>query len=90
MQSKLTRGLTILIGTAAAATTLSIASPAFASSATSSVASTAASKHLLYAIYPTSGECRAAGDALIYAKYARDYQCLWDSPGFALWVDTVK
>jgi hypothetical protein len=85
MQRKLTRGLTVLIGGAAAAASLSMASPAFASSATPS----STSAHLIYAIYPTSAECRAAGDALVRVKYARDYQCLWDSPGFALWVYTV-
>ena len=80
MRSNLRRGFAILIGTVAAATSISVTAPAFAAPA----------KHLLYAIYPTSEECHAAGDALVRVVYARDYQCLWDSPGFALWVDTVK
>ena len=78
MSAKLKRGLAILIAAAATATSLGVASPAFASS------------RVLYAIYQSSADCRAAGTALIRAKYARDFDCLWDSPGFALWVTTVK
>jgi hypothetical protein len=80
MRSNLRRGVAVLIGAAAAATSISVATPA----------SAAPAKRLIYAIYQTSAECRAAGDALVRVAYARDYQCLWDSPGFALWVDTVK
>ncbi|WP_405146760.1 hypothetical protein OG589_05510 [Sphaerisporangium sp. NBC_01403] len=78
MSVSLKRGLAVLVATAATVTTMSVVSPAFASS------------RVLYAIYPTSADCRAAGNALIRAKYARDFECLWDSPGFALWVQTVK
>jgi hypothetical protein len=77
MSASLKRGLAVLIATVATVTTLGVASPAFAAT-------------LIYAIYPTSADCKAAGNALIRAKYARDFKCLWDSPGFALWVTTVK
>lgn len=81
MPTKIKRMSAVLIAVLAGATTLSVASPA---------SPAFASQRLIYAIYQTSDACKAAGNALIRAKYARDFQCLWDSPGFALWVTTVK
>jgi hypothetical protein len=37
-------------------------------------------------VFSSSSECRSAGDAYVHVHYAQKYKCLWDSPGFGLWL----
>ena len=43
-------------------------------------------KTWVVAVYATSAECRYEGNAMLVNKLIKSFQCLWDSPGFALWV----
>jgi len=58
--------------------------------ATATMSLTAAPAHAaswrLYQVYADSETCHAVGDVALDVHNAKKYKCLWDSPGFALWL----
>jgi len=61
-----------------------IAATAAAVSLTATPANAASWK--LEEVFSSSSECSSAGDAYVRVHYAQKYKCLWDSPGFGLWL----
>jgi spermidine/putrescine-binding protein len=67
-------------------TGLLLAATAAASISTVAAAPAHAASWSVYRVYASSSTCEAAGKAAIATNYAQDYDCRWDSPGFALWL----
>ena len=73
MLRKPAQALAVLIAASTAAVSLT-AAPAMASS------------WKALEVYATSAACNRAGKNVVEPGWAQDYKCLWDSPGFMLWV----
>jgi hypothetical protein len=85
-----TKTAALLFAATALLTSVGMASPAQAAVAsTTSVASPAhALAWYIKRVYATSAACRAAGQAYVDTDFAKDYKCLYDSPGIALWLNS--
>jgi hypothetical protein len=74
---------------AGAATFSGIGVASSAEAATTVVSSPAqADAWYIKKVYSTSAACRAAGEAYVSTGWAKDYKCLYDSPGIALWLNS--
>lgn len=66
-----------------------VAVPAHASSTTQSAAlsvETAAQRSWVHAVYRTASNCTAEGHRLVNEGFVDTFNCVWDSPYWALWV----
>ncbi len=82
--------LPALLIAAAALTSVGIASPAQAAASTTTTVAAPAQIRAWYVkrVYASSASCKAAGQAYVDTGYAKAYKCEYDSPGFALWLNS--
>ena len=86
MKHTLTRFTAISVTAAALVAGGMLSSAASADTASASAGPVTTQSTWVVAVYATSAECRYEGSAMLVNKLIKSYQCLWDSPGFALWV----
>ena len=82
-------GAAVLAGTGVASSAQAATNVAASQATTNTVVSPAtAESWYIYKVYALSSTCKEWGEAYTKTGFAESYKCLWDSPGYALWLDS--